>query len=177
MYSASDSSWPSRRSRSVRRRRRLLVASAALLAAASLLGKALNLGAETDAGFASDGRRIQDFLGARGWVPSGPAEEVPGGAVLPFRVPGCSGDVRVGLLPATGEIAGLFAAVAGPGTRVFYIHRGRVFDHPPRLAYFQAKLARLASALAFSLQPDRPVVAIGQPESCRLESTLPWSEL
>jgi hypothetical protein len=97
--------------------------------------------------------------------------------VLPFRAPGCSGEVRVGLLPPNGETAGLFAAAGGPDTRVFYVHRGQVFDYPPRLAYFQAKLARLAGSLAFSLQPDRPVVAIGQPESCRLEWALPWSEL
>jgi hypothetical protein len=160
------------------RQRHLLVASAALLAAASLLGKAMTYAAETDAGFEQDERRVEDFLAAHGWVPSGAAEEAPGGAVLlPFQVPGCPGDVRVGLLPNNGEVTNLFAQAAGPGSRVFYVHRGRVFDDPPRFAYLHAKIARLAGALAFSPQPDRPVIAVGQPERCRLRSALPWSKL
>jgi hypothetical protein len=168
--------------RCVRRRpRRLLfVAGAALLAAASLFGKAANYGTETEAAPGQDDeRRVQDFLTGHGWVLSGSAELYPtrGTRSLQFRVPGCVGIVAVGLLPSNGEMASLFARAGGPDARVFHVHRGRTFRDPPRFAYPHAKLAGLMEALGFWPRAISSVVSVSQPQECRLEAALPWSEL
>jgi hypothetical protein len=161
-------------------RRLLFVASVALLATASLLLKALSYGAETDARpEQEDKRHIQDFLTGYRWKLSGSAELVSGGGgtVLDFQVPGCVGIIRVGLLPPSGEMVSLFAQTAGRDARVFYVYRGRITDNPPIFAYFQAKIVELIKALGFRPRASSSVVAVSQPQECRLEAALPWSEL
>jgi hypothetical protein len=156
-----------------------LVASAALLTAASL-GKAVRYDAERGAPSAQDSeRRVQGFLTDHGWVLSGSADLASGvGTVaLSFRVPGCIGTVRVGLLPPNGELASLFSELAGPDTRVFYIFRGRASNIPPSYAYLHAKLDGLMAALGVRSQASSSVIAVSQPQGCRLEAAVPWSEL
>jgi hypothetical protein len=74
-------------------------------------------------------------------------------------------------------MASLFAQAAGPDRQVFYWYRGQISGDPPRSAYFHAKIARVTASFGFSLRPDRPGVAIGQPEGCRLEAAPAWSAL
>lgn len=125
-----------------------------------------------------DERLVRDFLTGQGWVPGGSATLVSGaGAVLRFEVPGCIGTVSVGLLPPSGEMASLFARATGADNRVFYAYRGRTSGDPPRLAHLHAKAARMTEILGLPRLFDRPVVAISQPRTCRLETTLAWSEL
>jgi hypothetical protein len=74
-------------------------------------------------------------------------------------------------------MASLFAQAAGPDRQVFYWYRGQISGAPPRSAYFHAKIARVTASFGFSLRPDRPVVAIGQPRGCGLEGAPAWSAL
>jgi hypothetical protein len=159
-----------------RRRRLVLVAGAALLAAVSLLGKATAPGAVPEQ---SAAQRVEEFLTARGWAPRGSAPLVAGdgGGLLRFRAPGCSGVVGVGVVPPNGEVTSLFAQAAGPAVRVFYAYRGRISREPPRLAYLHAKLAQLMAILGLPQHLDQPVVAVSQPQVCRLEEALIWSDL
>jgi hypothetical protein len=182
MCSMSAFSSSSRPSRYARRggQRLVLIACAALLAAASLCAKAVNYPAEKNAHSEQDEQpRVQEFLTDHRWVLSESAEFVPGvgGAVLNFQVPGCIGIVRVGLLPPNGEMVSLFARTAGRDVRVFYVYRGRITADPPPFAYFQTKVIDLMRALGFRPRASSAVVAVSQPEECRLEAVLPWSEL
>jgi hypothetical protein len=142
--------------------------------------KAVNYGAETDAPSGQDDeRRVQDFLTGHGWVLSGSIDLFPtGGArTLQFRVRNCVGMVRVSLLPPNGETATLLAQAAGPDARVFYAYRGRTSGDPPRFAYLHAKVAGLMEALGLWSRASSSIVAVSQPQGCRLEAALPWSEL
>jgi hypothetical protein len=140
----------------------------------------VSYGAETDTrSEQEDKRHIQDFLTGYRWKLSGSAELVSsgGGTALDFQVPGCVGSIRVGLLSPNGEMLSLFARTAGRDARVFYVYRGRITDAPPAFAYFQEKLADLMKAIGFRPRASSLVVAVSQPQRCRLEAALPWSEL
>ena len=126
-----------------------------------------------------DKPRVQDFLTDHGWVLSGSTGfgSGVGGVVLNLQVPGCVGRVRVGLLPANGEMVTLFARTAGRDVHVFYVYRGQITGGPPPFAYFHAKFVDLMKAVGFRRRASSSVVAVSQPQGCRLEAALPWSEL
>jgi hypothetical protein len=170
----------SRSSRYTRRRRRhlLFVACAVLLAAASL-GKGGRYDARGDPPEQDYERRVQGLLTGHGWVLSGSADLVSGVAsvALSFQVPGCIGLVRVGILPLNGELTSVFSGPVDPDTRVFYIFRGRTTNSPPSFAYLHAKLDRLMGALGVGSRASSSVIAVSQPQGCRLEAAVPWSEL
>jgi hypothetical protein len=71
----------------------------------------------------------------------------------------------------------LFARTAGRDARIFYVYRGRITSDPPPFAYFQSKIADLIGTLGFLPRTSSSVVAVSQPQECRLEAALPWSEL
>jgi hypothetical protein len=146
----------------------------------SLYLKAVHYGAEPDApSEQGDERRVQGFLTGHGWVLRGSADLFPtGGAhALHFQVPRCVGVVVVGLLPLTAETASLFTRAAGPDSRVFYVNLGQISANPPRFAYLDAKIAELMTALGLRSRTSSPVIAVSQPRQCRLETTVPWSDL
>jgi hypothetical protein len=126
-----------------------------------------------------DVRRLQDFLTVHGWVLNGLDDLSPTGGplTLHFRVPRCIGIVGVSLLPPVGETASLLTGVAGADYRVFYVHQGRTSLNPPRFAYLRAKVTELVAAVGIRPHTSSPVLAVSQPQRCRLEAALPWSEL
>jgi hypothetical protein len=71
----------------------------------------------------------------------------------------------------------LFARAARSSTRVFYLHRGRTFTESPRIAYLHEKIAGLMEALTLQPRASSSLLAVGQPQECRLEAVVPWLEL
>jgi hypothetical protein len=169
----------SRSSRYTRRRRRhlLFVAYAVLLAAASF-GKAGRYDARGDPPEQDYERHVQGLLTGHGWVLSGSADLVSGVAsvALRFQVLAASAPSESASFRSTAKLTSVFSGPVDPDTRVFYIFRGQTTNSPPSFPYLHAKLDRPMGALGVGSRASLSVIAVSQPQGCRLEAAVSWSE-
>ena len=159
------------------RPRVLLVSAALMLAVASLSGK-MTYYSRTATGETeiSEEQRVTNFLIRHGWTAIGVIEP-DRWSPLRFIGPMCPAGIQVTMVSPSGEMAAFSVRVAGEDHRVFYVHRGKVSDVPPRFAYIEDRIGDLLKALGIVWSRSTVVFRVIEPVQCRLRSTLSWSDL
>ena len=89
----------------------------------------------------------------------------------------CPAGIQVTMVSQSGQLAAFSVRVAGEDHRVFYVHRGKVSDVPPRFAYIEDRIGDLLKALGIVWSRSTVVFRVIEPVQCRLRSTLSWSDL
>lgn len=124
--------------------------------------------------------RLDAFFQKEGWTLAetrGLTEE-GGPFARRYTGPGCDDGAEVIAVSPNGQDNAMVRELLIAGTRLFYVHRGEVMTEAPRFAILDRWMGELAQSVALAawLRPS-PVVAVIEPVTCRLESTLPWSAL
>lgn len=153
--------------------------AALLLAGASLSGKIGDPGAAQDIDLAAQRLRLVRALGAAGWElrASGTIAAAHGAPVLRFAHSACPQPLDVVELPPSGDADALLGQTLGPGERLFFLHRGRISDRPPRLAYLDAKLGAVTERLGVWTWWPAPVLAVVEPATCPASRAIAWPDL
>lgn len=145
----------------------------------SLSGKIHEPGTAQDIGSGSATHRLVQFLKPAGWNlrARGRLAAAQDAPLLRFVHPACPQPLDVVALPPSGDAVALLAETLGPGERLFYLHRGRIMDRPPRLAYLDAKLGAVLERSGIGSRRPAPVLAVIEPGACPAARAISWSEL
>jgi hypothetical protein len=158
-----------------------------LFSAAALA--ALTLGPKT-AGYTRSGTKadllaryeaqVDTLLAERGWRRVGVLDLVADGYYRAVRYVGgaCAGEVRIAIVPLSGEATALVDNMLRDGDRLFFVHDGQASEAPPpRHAYVKDKLGRMFESLGLRIFHRSPYLAVVAPADCRMETAAPWQLL
>jgi hypothetical protein len=122
---------------------------------------------------------VQGFLEKRGWMQVGMLNLSVTGDVRAFRYTSwvCQGEIRVMLLPSSGEATELAKGMVPEGSRLLFLDDGVLSERAPRHAYIKEKLGRLSKSMSLSLFAMPHYLAVAAPAECPVETTLPWQLL
>jgi hypothetical protein len=90
----------------------------------------------------------------------------------------CAGEIRIAIIPPTGEGNELMQRTLRQGERVFFVYGGIVSEEPLRYTYVKDKLAQLLQGVGLRFRGARsPYLAVAAPAECHIENSVPWQLL
>jgi hypothetical protein len=120
--------------------------------------------------------KIESFLTGLGWSRIGALDLVIGieQRAMRYVAASCAGEVRIAVVPPSGEANGLVKNALRGSERLFFVHEGTASEEPPRYAYLKEKLGQLSESIGLTFFRRSPYLAVSEPSECRLESEVPW---
>jgi hypothetical protein len=161
----------------------LLLCSAVLLTAPTLGPKLAyhTRGAGSEDPAARYEAEVESFLRGHGWSRTGTLHLVIDDLQRPavrYRSGLCVGEIRVAIIPPTGEADELVKRSLRQGERIFFVYEGIVSEEPLRHTYVKDKLAQLLERVGLRFWPRRsPYLAVAAPAECNIENLIPWQLL
>jgi hypothetical protein len=161
----------------------LLLCSAVLLTA-STLGPKLAYHTRVEASEHPVARyeaEVDSFLKVHGWRRTGilhlTIDDLQRPAVR-YRGGLCAGEMRIAIIPPTGEADELVKRSLRHGERIFFVYEGIVSEEPLRHTYVKDKLTQLLESVGLrSWWRRSPYLAVAAPAECHIENLVPWQLL
>jgi hypothetical protein len=161
----------------------LLLCSAVLLTALTLGPKLAYhaRGAGSEDPEARYEAELESFLKGHGWSRTGTFHLVIDDLQRPavrYRGGLCVGEIRIAIIPPTGEANELVKRSIREGERGFFVYEGIVSEEPFSHTYLKDKLAQLSESVGLRSWWSRsPYLAVAAPAECHIENLPPWQLL
>jgi len=123
--------------------------------------------------------RVEVFFQHNNWTLAHTQNLTVGGGPIARRYTGqgCESGADVIVVSPNGQDDAMVRELVTPSSRLFYVHRGRISSHAPRLAIVDRWIGEFARSVGLAgLQPS-PVIAVVEPITCHLETTFSWADL